>query len=366
MIREGVIRDGGEDVVLNEAAVLCDWDLCKYKEQMGKGPRTPVRFVRVSHSFVSASSHKCFSQGTLPFRSAISLVCPMKPYQLSDDVESFIHVFYHLVARFAKTSLSENIGSWVNLFCEPALFVEVDDGRRVQTGGKAKLFFMKNGFPLVEPEKNQTLEALTSELVSLSAEHYRSLDVPDLQTRYAPVVTPQVTKNVPTAPSTMGLRDVQARKRKLEEAGPQPPSRPLLKSAESSPGGSTPATAQSATPPPETTPASSTSAAEVLKPSSDGPVAKLGTHDALLELFYKYGRGVDGSFFEWPDKDLVKTEDQFLAAHLVPSKNNAFSLSAMPGSFPSTAEQQPGPKRRKGMNGSVLESVGETAEEVAE
>ena len=338
MIREGVYDDDGEDFVFNEAALLCDWDLCKYKEQMGKGPRPPVLFVRASHSFFPcyASSYECFFQGTLHFRSAISLVCPMKPYQLSDDVESFIHVVYHLIARFARTSISANIGVWVSSFFETAKCVEDVDGRRVQIGGVITLEFMRKGVPLLMLMRNQTLESLTEELASLSAEHYRTLNIPDLRTRYAPVIPgpPQATNNASTGAPT--LRSVWERKRKREEADSQP-SRLVLKSVQSSPKGPT-----------------SISAAEGPgKSSSDGPVAKLSTHDALLELFYKYGQDVDGNFFKWPDEDLVKTEDQFLAAHLVPGKNNAFSLSAISGSFPSTAEQQPVPKRHKGMDESA-------------
>ena len=48
MILEGVVVHKGAKCVVYKAALLCDWDLCKYKEQMGKGARIPVRFVRVS------------------------------------------------------------------------------------------------------------------------------------------------------------------------------------------------------------------------------------------------------------------------------------------------------------------------------
>ena len=36
-------------VTVIRMAVLCDWDLCKYKEQMGIVRRTPGRTVRLFH-----------------------------------------------------------------------------------------------------------------------------------------------------------------------------------------------------------------------------------------------------------------------------------------------------------------------------
>ena len=44
-----------EKGVLKEEGVLCDWDLCKYKDQMNNGRRTADRTVRTQNSY--AGSH---------------------------------------------------------------------------------------------------------------------------------------------------------------------------------------------------------------------------------------------------------------------------------------------------------------------
>ena len=326
------------------------------------------------------------TQGTLPFRSALSLRCPTKPYQLSDDIESFVHVFHHLVLRFAETAHSDNLRGWVNFFCEPNSFVEDTEGRRVQIGGKAKLRYIVDGYSPVQPLRNRTLTSILVKLASICAEHYRTINIVEMERRYAPNV---VRKLSPTnMPAVLNRRELKKRKQEEVDRGSRSSvlniTLPQGRTGSASPAVATSPTvslnplksiisSQPTTTPSEPVPAaSSADQADSSGPSGKlngqtpvPPISTLSTHDALLELFRQYGEDLDGNLFDWPEEDLDKTNDQFQAANLVPSRNNVFSLSTAPGMFPSNPEQ-PEQKRRKGMNGSALESVGETAEEVAE
>ncbi|EED83810.1 predicted protein [Postia placenta Mad-698-R] len=68
--------------------ILIDWDLCKYKDQLNKGSSNPT------HS------------GTWQFSSAMLLQYPMKLRQVSDDLESFVHVLHWTILMWYKHSLS--------------------------------------------------------------------------------------------------------------------------------------------------------------------------------------------------------------------------------------------------------------------
>ena len=51
MIEEIYDKDG---TLLEGRGVLCDWDLCKYQEQMNKGPRTGSRTVSTQKMYTDS------------------------------------------------------------------------------------------------------------------------------------------------------------------------------------------------------------------------------------------------------------------------------------------------------------------------
>ena len=80
-------------------ALLVDWDLCKYKEDLQPWP-SPSRFgVTVSptspstlHNAITISMSLLCIQSTWEFGSALSLKYPRKPQELADDLESFVYI----------------------------------------------------------------------------------------------------------------------------------------------------------------------------------------------------------------------------------------------------------------------------------
>ncbi|KAJ3558956.1 hypothetical protein NM688_g624 [Phlebia brevispora] len=70
-----------ESPIYEPHGFLCDWDLCRDANYDGE----------------AAQDGRC---GTWPFLSALLLKYPLKPNQLSDDLESFVHVVAWLALRF--------------------------------------------------------------------------------------------------------------------------------------------------------------------------------------------------------------------------------------------------------------------------
>ncbi|TBU38581.1 hypothetical protein BD309DRAFT_1056444 [Dichomitus squalens] len=77
-------------------SMLCDWDLSKYKEELVLEPTQPDR------------------TGTWAFKSALSLLFPWKRYELSDDVESFVHVLHYLILRYHRTNIAPTLKTFFN------------------------------------------------------------------------------------------------------------------------------------------------------------------------------------------------------------------------------------------------------------
>ncbi|KAI0693118.1 hypothetical protein BC835DRAFT_1092027 [Cytidiella melzeri] len=68
------VMDQDDEKDVNVEGILNDWDLCKFKSDLGE------QATRFSH------------HGTWEFMSATSLKYPFKPSKLADDLEGFIHV----------------------------------------------------------------------------------------------------------------------------------------------------------------------------------------------------------------------------------------------------------------------------------
>ncbi|CAL1706669.1 unnamed protein product [Somion occarium] len=145
--------------------MLCDWDLCKYSDELKSGASDKNR------------------SGTWVFMSALLLSYPKKPHEVADDLESFFHVLTWEILRFHETGLTPQ---------------EMADIRRTyeafhERGGyhtctRAKLTAVETGKHGFEPNVHQNsigLQTLWSKLSTLCAEHYRSLDWNELA-KFAP------------------------------------------------------------------------------------------------------------------------------------------------------------------------------------
>ncbi|KAH9936627.1 uncharacterized protein B0H18DRAFT_1165258 [Fomitopsis serialis] len=142
-------------------ALLVDWGLCKYLEEMEQ----PI--VRKSRS------------GTWQFISAVLLVYPGTfPHEVWHDLESFIHVLHWMCLRFQNTDYSENP---VRLRRLVSSIYESSEGavRGISTGGFEKMKLMQEGrvpFALVggsAGERSPGLHTLLLKLAALYKEHYR-------------------------------------------------------------------------------------------------------------------------------------------------------------------------------------------------
>ena len=134
------ISSGNILITEDGRGLLNDWDMCKYKGE-GANPQSPAfRSVRFPE-------HTCYHfvylvnfQGTWPFMSALLLRCPEKPHQVSDDVESFVHVINWLTLRYQVISAPETIDHSLKMY---------DDYRRTEAGfdigGIVKLVFLREG-----------------------------------------------------------------------------------------------------------------------------------------------------------------------------------------------------------------------------
>lgn len=134
--------------------------------------------------------------------SALSLQYPMKPIELSDDLEGFVHVLVHNVLRFHYHNLtvihSENptqeelfringtaevLANFVSQYFFTSL--TLPDGSTV--GGEAKMSKIKSGDPgfhILATE--DPLARLISDLFALLKEHYAAVDMASLASYILP------------------------------------------------------------------------------------------------------------------------------------------------------------------------------------
>ncbi|TFY63743.1 hypothetical protein EVG20_g6183, partial [Dentipellis fragilis] len=151
-----ILETGNGDNVTRRG-LLNDWDLCKYKEQMGEnmGPRQPNL------------------TGTWYYRSALSLQYPYKPYRMSDDIESFIHVYHYCVYRFYKTSATPDLATIISQLYGVSV-VE----NRLRIGGNQKLLHMYFPRPAIKlVDGNKTLPKCLAALHDVYHPHYKAIDL---------------------------------------------------------------------------------------------------------------------------------------------------------------------------------------------
>ncbi|KAA1473550.1 hypothetical protein DENSPDRAFT_931062 [Dentipellis sp. KUC8613] len=161
-----LILEEGKGREISRKGILNDWDLCKYKEQMLKGtaPRRPNL------------------TGTWYFRSALSLRYPYKPYRLSDDIESFIHVYHYCVYRFHITDAVDNLANIIN--------TTYGDGEKnivdgVTIGGSKKLMAMTFPLPPMRVCADYpTLKDCLMALHNVYSSHYKAIDLGSYELLY--------------------------------------------------------------------------------------------------------------------------------------------------------------------------------------
>ncbi|KAL4245053.1 hypothetical protein ABKN59_010107 [Abortiporus biennis] len=147
-------------------AILIDWDLCKYKEDMMK---PPTQYNR---------------SGTYVFMSALLLNFSAKRNEVSDDLESFVH----LVNWFA---LDHHQHNYVNSREDFAIFIEhmYKAGSRSQSqnglimGNPAKLMSMQSGIAEFMLPRSPVLQELIKALMKLAKDHYATVDFAALEAR---------------------------------------------------------------------------------------------------------------------------------------------------------------------------------------
>ncbi|OBZ73679.1 hypothetical protein A0H81_06481 [Grifola frondosa] len=160
MICDDVKDEYGQRI---STAFLNDWDLAKYKHELAESPTQKTR------------------SGTWQFISALLLKFPQKQHEVSDDLESFIHVINWLSFWYHKNNYTDepvDLGDQLyNLYDQCR---HIPDG--CDTGGNGKFVQMKSGDPPMKLEgPSQAHWELLRSLASLAKEHYESLSVSQWQ-----------------------------------------------------------------------------------------------------------------------------------------------------------------------------------------
>ncbi|KAJ3485960.1 hypothetical protein NLI96_g4583 [Meripilus lineatus] len=142
--------------------LLNDWDMCRYKTD-------PTNL-----------QSPAFRSGTWPFMSALLLCCPEKPHQVSDDLESFVHVINWLTLRYQVNSTPKAIGHAMEVYEE---YSRTDGGTDV--GGGLKLANLNKGDPCFDTRyvRPVALAGVVLEMMKMCQEHYSSPDVLNQLTR---------------------------------------------------------------------------------------------------------------------------------------------------------------------------------------
>ena len=217
---------------------------------------------------------------------------PLKPYELADDIESFVHILYYLVFRFQYTFETPTLEQDVTRFYSHK-GVSVDDytGNQVHVGGNNKYTHMRKGISPANCADNATLDGLLETVAALCKQHYKTIDEKKLQRLY----------------STQSIQSSQSPE-------PEPALDLRLAGLPCAPdAGSSTANNQ----------ACATSVGPTSAPSA--AARPFDSHDALISIFESYGvRFPRGS---WPPADAKKAKDLFKALNLHSQKDNAYSKS---------------------------------------
>ncbi|KAI0372561.1 hypothetical protein BV20DRAFT_1050868 [Pilatotrama ljubarskyi] len=153
-----LIHDPPPDSDAPPRAILADWDLAKSKELLHRSTQ---------HS----------RSGTWQFMSALMQCCPQKPYEVSDDLESFVHLLNWCSYKYLK---HENTGQpdyfareFVQFYDQP-----LPEGSSFSSSPKFKQIML--GLPFVrglpDPDNNP-LSMLLERLAKMCRDHYMSAEI---------------------------------------------------------------------------------------------------------------------------------------------------------------------------------------------
>ncbi|EKM51332.1 uncharacterized protein PHACADRAFT_213176 [Phanerochaete carnosa HHB-10118-sp] len=163
-------------------AILNDWDLCKYRNEMNRAATQHAR------------------SGTWAFMSGPLLEYPLKPNELPDDLESFIYVLELSVLRFHDHCFTtspfppgtpQDISGAQIQTSALARFVGVkfdaadDTSEGHVVGGRQKIRDMRSGDPgFTMTKQSSPLWKLLQGLYALGREHYSTIDLDELQRKW--------------------------------------------------------------------------------------------------------------------------------------------------------------------------------------
>ncbi|TCD60476.1 hypothetical protein EIP91_010024 [Steccherinum ochraceum] len=154
-------------------ALLIDWDLCKYLDDLDKKPTQKSR------------------SGTWRFISAMLLNYPLKANELADDLESFYHLLilfalrYHDNDQKRPNETRQVLESYDEYYYIHGYWV----------GGRRKFACMVDGRLPFVLYRNDSFKTLLVSLAALFKEHYASENLEELQVRYGIPDRPDIAAN---------------------------------------------------------------------------------------------------------------------------------------------------------------------------
>ncbi|KAI0091438.1 hypothetical protein BDY19DRAFT_626581 [Irpex rosettiformis] len=207
-------QDVEDDSLVPVKAILNDWDLARHKDDLGN----------------DATQAGCV--GTWEFMSAISLQYPLKPNDLADDLESFIHVVTYLGFRFHYHNYTKiPFGKPLSL---PELALQNGTNERltehlhnhyyqkweckggVYSGGEHKKSSNSSGTPPLIFDSRRvspTLITLVNELYRLLEVHYSAIDFPALDKYASSAIDDEADSKLPETVQIIPRELSQPRKR---------------------------------------------------------------------------------------------------------------------------------------------------------
>ncbi|KAL4252369.1 hypothetical protein ABKN59_004888 [Abortiporus biennis] len=281
-----------------------DWDLCKYKEELNAGPAQSVR------------------SGTWPFVSALLLYYPGKQHELSDDLESFIHVIHWFCLRFHRHNLTDKFAGIASTLS--GVYFACTKANGYDVGGDLKIELMKTGQLCFTPHPtvNQGLQLLLEELSNLCKQHYASIDFAPLDQLRA---------------ETLGY-ELPSVEDKLQPSQKNP--KPVV--SHLSRWGKIDFGSRKKTASPSTViPSENSNKTDAIKPPNKPlkPISPFTNHNAIIATFY--GLLDDDDF--WPTND--KIHDQFssvLSEHMSLTYSTLAPASSIPPNAKKTSKHSNG------------------------
>ncbi|EED83785.1 predicted protein [Postia placenta Mad-698-R] len=171
--------------------ILIDWDLCKYKDQLNKGSSNPT------HS------------GTWQFSSAMLLQYPMKLRQVSDDLESFVHVLHWTILMWYEHSLSGLPSELRRLVSRT--YDEFETFGDYDTGGFDKYNYMLLGALPFADLSSEPLKALTENLAEICKEHYNASSTKEQRAKLGAIKVQKGKKSPSQPPAAPVEIDISVR-----------------------------------------------------------------------------------------------------------------------------------------------------------